>query len=151
MLRAILAIAAFATVASSVDAARPERVRKWTDDTSNFQVKATLVEISESGDSVKLLLEDGKFATVPIERLSESDQRYVKLRALRDPASGRKVDSAKPAANAKTRKQEKAQLFGIDWHASVDLARERARGAASPQDDKPVMCFRVLGELDGFM
>ncbi|MHC4876981.1 MAG: SHD1 domain-containing protein [Planctomycetota bacterium] len=149
MLRAILVMTVLATQVQSASAARPERVRKWTDDTGTFQVKATLAEISESGDSVKLRLEDGKYATVPLERLSDSDRRYVASRSRRKLATGRDPDSAKSAASSK--KQPETRLFGIDWHTSVEQARDSARGTASPRDDKPVMCFRVLGELDGFM
>ena len=149
MLRFILAMTVLAVQVQSVSAARPERVRKWTDGTGTFRVNATLSEISESGDSVKLRLEDGKYATVPIERLSESDQRYVESRLRQNQGSEQKPDSLKTATNSK--KLATTRLFGIDWHPSVDQARGSAQGTASPRDDKPVLCFRVLGELDGFM
>lgn len=149
MLRSILVMTVLAVFVQTASAARPERIRQWTDDSGTFQVRATLVEISESGDTVKLRLEGGKFATVPLERLSESDRRYVETRSKQNPTSDRKPASADPAANSN--KVSQTRLFGIDWHASVEQARESARGTASPRDDKPVMCFRVLGELEGFM
>ncbi len=149
MLRTILVIAVLATRVQSAIAVRPEPLRNWTDDTGTFQVKATLAEISESGESVRLRLEDGKYATVPLERLSKSDRRYVATRSRHALASGRNTDSTKSVANA--RKSAQTRLFGIDWHPSVDQARASASGTASPRNDKPVMCFRVLGELNGFM
>lgn len=149
MLRAIVVMTVLAVLAQTASAARPERVRQWTDDSGTFQVRATLVEISESGDSVKLRLQDGKFTTVPFERLSESDRRYVETRSKQNLTSGRKPASVKSVANSN--KVSETRLFGIDWHASVEQARKSARGTESPRDDKPVMCFRVLGELDGFM
>lgn len=39
------------------------------------------------------------------------------------------------------------ELFGIEWHTTLDSAR----AAAQQEPDKPIFCFRVLGELSGFM
>lgn len=39
------------------------------------------------------------------------------------------------------------ELFGIEWHTTLDSART----AAQQEPDKPIFCFRVLGELSGFM
>lgn len=49
--------------------------RDWVDDTGWFQVRARLVQVL--GDRVRLLKENGKFATVPLNRLRNSDVNYV--------------------------------------------------------------------------
>jgi len=50
-------------------------VRKWTDKTGQFSVRAIVVEFR--GDSVLLLREDSKVAQVSIARLSKVDQQYL--------------------------------------------------------------------------
>jgi hypothetical protein len=47
----------------------------WVDNTGTYSVKARLAVIY--GDRVKLLKENGKFTTVPLNRLSERDFGYV--------------------------------------------------------------------------
>jgi hypothetical protein len=42
-------------------------------------------------------------------------------------------------------------LFGISWFRSLDSA-SHAAGQGKPLDEcKPIFCFRVLGDLAGFM
>ena len=51
-------------------------VRLWTDDTGNFQVKAVFKGVKEG----RVILEeaDGAILKVPYERLSQSDQNYLR-------------------------------------------------------------------------
>jgi hypothetical protein len=42
-------------------------------------------------------------------------------------------------------------LHGTHWLADRDAALQLARGDESPADDRPVLWFRVLGNLSGFM
>lgn len=39
-------------------------------------------------------------------------------------------------------------MYGVNWHTSVNDALQ---SADKPGEEKPVMCFRVLGSLSGFM
>jgi hypothetical protein len=50
--------------------------RTWTDSSGTFEVRATLIEQTES--TAQLHTADGRKITVPIERLSQSDQGYLK-------------------------------------------------------------------------
>ncbi|HUY92943.1 MAG TPA: hypothetical protein VMV10_29710 [Pirellulales bacterium] len=43
------------------------------------------------------------------------------------------------------------ELFGISWFGSLESARSAAAKSKSPNEGKPVFCFRVLGDLAGFM
>ena len=43
--------------------------------------------------------------------------------------------------------REVEELFGIEWHKTI----ESATAAAREEPDRPILCFRVLGELSGFM
>jgi len=57
--------------------------RLWKDSTGQFQVRATLVEQTDS--SVRLHTADGREITVPTNRLSRADQDYLKsLTATKD-------------------------------------------------------------------
>jgi hypothetical protein len=49
--------------------------RLWVDDTGTFQVRAKLVVVLDG--KVRLLKENGKFTTVPLERLSKADLQFV--------------------------------------------------------------------------
>ncbi|MBC8874637.1 MAG: TIGR03067 domain-containing protein [Planctomycetes bacterium] len=49
--------------------------RKWTDNTGQFSVEATAIEIRD--DKVLLMREDGKVSQVSITRLSKADQEYL--------------------------------------------------------------------------
>jgi hypothetical protein len=50
-------------------------LRKWTDDTGRFQIEGRLLVIFEG--KVRILKPTGRTTTVPFERLSQEDVRYV--------------------------------------------------------------------------
>ena len=50
-------------------------VRRWIDNTGRHETIGRLVEVH--GSSVRLLKSNGRYTTVPVERLSPHDQRYV--------------------------------------------------------------------------
>ena len=53
-------------------------VRKWTDNTGNFQVRGTLVVVADG--KVTLRKEDGSEVVVPLARLSAEDRDFLKQR-----------------------------------------------------------------------
>jgi len=60
--------------------------RQWKDVSGSFSVEAELVQVS--GDHVQLRRPDGRLLTVPIDRLSEDDRRYLtSLHADKTPAA----------------------------------------------------------------
>ncbi|HBJ38421.1 MAG TPA: hypothetical protein DDZ51_27445, partial [Planctomycetaceae bacterium] len=50
--------------------------REWKDSTGNFKVEAELREVR--GNDVVLVRPDGKQIVVPIARLSDEDQKYLR-------------------------------------------------------------------------
>ena len=68
-------------VASDETAPAPQlaSARTWTDSTGNHTVEAEFVDLKDG--KVRLKKEDGKTITIPIERLSEADQEFVKSTA----------------------------------------------------------------------
>lgn len=71
-------------------------MRTWTDKTGKFKVKAKLNERVDN--LVRLETEDGRLITVPVEKLSEFDQKYLesaKANMDENPfAGGEKVDKS---------------------------------------------------------
>ena len=58
--------------------------REWSDSSGGFKVQAELVDLEEG--KVRLLREDGKIISVPLERLSVSDRKYVYVQMGQQPA-----------------------------------------------------------------
>ena len=64
-----------------------EEARTWQDDTGLFSIEASLEQID--GNSVKLKrIDDGRVITLPINRLSAADQRYIAGLAAQNPFEG---------------------------------------------------------------
>jgi hypothetical protein len=51
-------------------------MRSWTDNTGKYRVRARLAVVGD--DYVRLLKETGKYTTVPLKRLSNTDLAYVR-------------------------------------------------------------------------
>jgi PelA/Pel-15E family pectate lyase len=73
--RNLTALSEFLVAASSEQDQGPSRARMWTDRSGQYSVEATLVEVS--GGNVRLRRSDGNVITVPLNKLSERDQRYI--------------------------------------------------------------------------
>lgn len=77
--------------------------RQWSDSTGRFQVQAALIEVKD-GRAV-LEREDGQRISVPLTRLSNEDQQYVRAelarrRANRQQATTRQADSVGSASSS---------------------------------------------------
>ncbi len=137
------------------------RHRTWTDSTGTYQVQASYVDFEDG----RVLLEkpDGTEITVPFARLSSSDQNHVRHELRRSALAQRRqastaarsadvVDVDKPVGEKggaepdRPLPAEPEILYGIHWHGSPADAL-----AVGAEQDKPVMWFRVLGDLKGFM
>ena len=75
-----------------------EAWRQWRDSSGNFQVRAKLVEQTET--DVRLQREDGRLVQVPIVRLGAADQDYLARRTVRP----------KPKPDTRTDEQRIADL-----------------------------------------
>jgi hypothetical protein len=91
----------------SFGAARLAAARVWTDSTGKHTIEAELLKVADG--QVHLKKADGMVVVVPLERLSDADQRYLKT--ARPPAAGADpVESKKPASAAKRRPPKGAAL-----------------------------------------
>lgn len=69
-----VATAGSSTTSSPIEV--KSEMRSWTDKTGRFKIEATFV--GEENGAVKLLRKDGKQATIPLNKLSDSDQAYIR-------------------------------------------------------------------------
>lgn len=128
------------------------QARKWTDASGKYSVEAGFVDF-ENGN-VRLRKHDGVEITVPFKQLSSSDQKYIRSRLrlrqleIHKKPSPTKISAAKIPPAAKTAREhgDAKTLYGIQWYPSNAVS-----SAAAGKSPKPVMWFRVLGSLDGFM
>ena len=66
---------------------------------------------------------------------------------------GDRVRSARSRSRAGRRDAETQpeDLFGVSWFRSLAGARRAAAKNESQESGKPIFCFRVLGDLSGYM
>jgi hypothetical protein len=160
----VLAMSAATVVADDHDS-----LRSWHSRDGNA-VEASLEGFHSDQHVATLKQSDGSVIEVPFKSLSREDQRYIKtwLRQQRNTDSQAKTDPGQDDRNP-VESQSKSQvrnssrsksnrgsektmmLYGINWHESGAPALAKARGVASTSDDMPIMWFRVLGDLEGFM
>lgn len=131
-----------------------ETPRTWKDASGRFRVEASFV--AHEDGVVQLRKTDGTTISVPWEKLSSSDRRFVLARDDNEPATtessaNRASTPSTVAVGKTTAKREKFRsesLYGINWYKPQDIGNVAGVGQKS---QKPVMFFRVLGDLDGFM
>lgn len=112
-------------------------VREWKSENGKFSVMATFESFEAVGGKVVLKRSDATLVRVPLSRLSESDRAYVREMSAR-------LRSSESAG-------ESVRLHGINWQPKAEEALTLAAGRPGPLDDRPVMWFRVLGQLDDGM
>ncbi len=134
--------------------------RTWTDDTGQHAVQATLVSYDTQTKQVVLQRDDGREIRLVATDLCMADRRYLALRAERlrirqnrQPSSTQEtaIDQALTDHKQPAQRFNIASLYGIDWHRHPQSAQWAATGQPGARDDKPIVWFRVLGDLSGFM
>lgn len=131
MQRLICAAVFFASAARPVTAG-DEDIRFWSDNTGTFTLRAELLQVDELGGSVLLEAPDGERHRVELRRLSDVDHEWLK-------------------ANKRLTTSAPTSIAGVQWFANIKAAQLKAMGSDAGTDDKPIMCFRALGDLSGFM
>lgn len=141
-------------------------LRKWTDATGRFEVVAKFVEVSDG--KIVLQRKDNEVIRVDHQRLSTSDQLYIaqhlqkalNARFVETASSKRMLDTKAEPTNprsplaveakfkelAEIKAASEKELYGIRWIESHEEAERIAQ-----LTNKPIMWFRVLGDLEGFM
>ena len=167
-----LLLASNAVIAAYQEA---ESTRTWTDRSGQHTVEARLVAYDATTRQVRLQQSDGTVIDLYTTDLSRPDRQLLAQIAARERKSTPPAEPAGVANSAdsldgnfepvtqpdaidraldektQTVDQPSRRLYGIDWHGSPDAAGLQARGNQSLDDDRPIIWFRVLGDLSGFM
>lgn len=154
---------------------QPTRLWKQRDGQSSFH--AALIEFDEEKGLVTLRLKDDTEVELPATDLSNVDRGFLKRYSRKLQRQAKRsvfersrsnvvateselLESDKPAlsteAIATKPKTGKAgivdrgtirRLYGIDWHSTAKGAQTAATGKPGVEDDRPIIWFRVLGDL----
>lgn len=126
--------------------------RTWTSRDGTAQVRATLVQFDRDSGLVRLRDAQGQQRDLSLQQLSLRDQRFLKRQLESAPAADpEELDASQPTRSAQPAPGQKRRLYGIDWQPSLEEGLEVARSLEDGSSSRPVMWFRVLGELDGLM
>jgi hypothetical protein len=120
-----------------------ERERTWTSADRSAKIKATLSQYDPETGAIQLILSDGTTRSIFREMISTSDRRYLRGYLKRETS---REEIIGPESSPAT-----FPLFGIQWVPDLSQALQLASGRTGKADDRPVMCFRVLGDLRGPM
>ena len=135
-------------------AAQENGLRQWTSRDGTETAFARLSEYDSATRVVTLVDQSGALRDVKLERLALADQRFVqRFERNQDQPDGRIGDSmVRKTSNSRpaNRKRPTVDLYGIQWQRDFETAMATADGRAE-SDRQPIMWFRVLGDLDGFM
>ena len=157
MRRLAIPLAVFAQIALAIIATAdddPSVARTWRDRTGEYEVQATLVHVDTDRGVVSLRKTDGEEVSVPLDRLSWDDRSYVTDYLRSRAETGRdNTASAGQSFNDPPRSDlfNVVSLYGVQWHRTPQSAESAANGQSGKGDDKPIMWFRVLGDLAGYM
>lgn len=110
----------------------PFASRTWSDNTHSYSVQASLFKVDHNTGFVQLDLGSGERIDVALRRLSRQDVEFINS-----------LPHAQPG--------ETVNVAGLEWYEELGDAQVIARRRPGPDDDKPILCFRVLGEIEGFM
>ncbi len=133
-------------------------LRTWNLPDTGKSLEAELVSYDAESGEVTLRGEDGGLIQMQATELHISDRRYLNRQmARKDRPQRRRASSSDPIDRAlagggnNTADPSVQHLYGIDWHRTPQSAQAAATGSQRDADDKPIIWFRVLGDLSGFM
>ena len=101
--------------------------RKWTDATGKHAMEAELVEAT--GGTVRLKTENGRIISLPLEKLSDADQRYVR----KSRHFGKDASVSNPAIADKLERPQRGVWFSVGpgWKELEKLAQRNGHGIQS--------------------
>ena len=136
--------------------------RQWISRDGLQRVRATLVQFDPATGRVRLRDAQGQERDLALQQLSLRDQKFLRRTAeskTSNPSLNSDLDPKPetPAAESTGTKSagpapgKTRRLYGVDWQPSVETGLEVARNLEEDGSGRPVMWFRVLGDLDGLM
>jgi hypothetical protein len=158
--------ATFWCLISIHDVQAQESERVWTSSNGRKSVTGSLLDFEARKRTATLRLNNGETLVISAKNLSRKDQHYLrdflKKRCENSTPADLKQDERVAAKELKRgigphqptsegSKARESNMYGIRWVTDIPAALRLAQGNESPTDDRPVMWFRVLGDLSGFM
>ena len=136
-------------------AEEPERT--WTSADRSERIQARLINYDRQTGWLQLRLANGNSRSISDRKISSGDRRYLgsflkrqSAEATGDPSGERQRDRrASEKSNGQMNSTD--SRYGIDWTPRLSRALQQATATDSRGDDRPVFCFRVLGDLTGPM
>jgi hypothetical protein len=137
-----------------------EKIRNWRSHDGGESIRASFVKFDKETDIVSLQDESGEQIEVEITLLSRADRRYVakefkkSSKAKHLESVFKKNDASEatlPATvNLKSDRDPSRTFrrYGINWTEGIDKAIAKASERGK---QRPLMWFRVLGDLNGLM
>lgn len=101
-------------------------VRTWTDKTGAFEVKARL--LSHSNGKIELEKEDGRVVTLPLDKLSEPDKKFIaeiEKKAADESNSDNPFAGGTPTAGSKSNAEKSESPFESARNRSSSRSRRR--------------------------
>ena len=129
-------------------------LRTWVSMDGQQQIEAEFVRYDPKSKEVELKTHADETIVVQLQNFSRADQRFVTHVARKGIKQLKNANSNRPSLSTRSNKSNHnhgANLFGIHWTKDISSAKKLAKGSNSPNEDKPIFWFRVLGQLDGFM
>jgi len=141
-------------------------LRQWWSHDGNESIQASLESFDKKTRLVSLKDRQGEIIEVKISLLSRADRRFVARSRKTEPSVVKVSDDiddanekVEPKRETVKRKEKKpanvvsqpanvVSRYGINWTEGVEKALASAN---SKEQRRPVMLFRVLGDLDSFM
>ncbi|MDP1564044.1 MAG: hypothetical protein Q8M16_21895 [Pirellulaceae bacterium] len=117
-------------------------------------LEARVVQYDFVEQNVTLVSREGQELVVSISELGTPDKRLI-VKALERQLFQKpsRTPEKNPAPNDLAANRMPGGVVGepLVWHAKFKLAAEQARGGEAVDDDRPIVWFRVLGDLRGLM
>ncbi len=147
--RMTAAILAIGFVAVWLSSAAGQEMRTWSDKSGKFKIKAKLVE--SSGKNVVLEKDDGTQVTIPLDKLSEADQKAVAemgsaeenpfqtVKPAKKPAKKSRVvdeDEEEPAPKKKSAAKKKSTVIDGDEEEPVKKSTRKKKAAADEEESE---------------
>ena len=136
--------------------------RVWADSSNQNQITARLLSRNTQDNKVSLECGDGMIIEVLLSDLPISDRKYIARKTSQAKRAAHRLKSQRPSGdtdlgvdasqNAQPSRKpdgkvgKPRRVNKIDWHRSPQTAR-----TAATADDRPIIWFRVLGDLEGYM
>ena len=160
-----------------IASAQEQEARVWKSKDGKHVLEAKFVSFDEATNLVKLESMYGETFEIALNQLRSSDRKYVAKfqsqskttakttanpfrKSKTSPNSNARPNKPKPksattrtpdANRKKNDNKNSRNLYGITWTGPLQNALKLAKGKQTSKDDRPIMWFRVLGQLEGFM